>query len=521
MKSIIIRLKKSWLLTLIGLIVLGGGAAYAFFGRNAGEPTEQISVARGSISEEVIVTGKTKPHESVNLAFEKIGKISRTFIDVGDAVVKGQVLAELDKNELLSSLSEAEAQEDAAKAELAELKQGTRPEEIKIQEVKVLNAKTSLEDAKQNLVDKILDAHTKADDALHNAVDQLYSNPRSQNPQISITGFYQKQDLENRRFLAEQLFVQWTASISSLSLASDLSMRASESQTYLISIRSFVDAISVGVNSLTPTVSLSQTTIDGYKADISAARTNINTAITNISAAEEKKRTAESSISLAENELLLKQAGMTAEQIAAQEAAVKQAAAKVTGIRVQLEKMVLRSPIVGLITKQDAKTGEIVGANTPLVSVISTENLEIEANVPEVDIGKVSVGNNVKITLDAFPNESVLGNVSYIDPAETVVDGVVNFKIKIFFAKEDRRFKSGLTANLAIETLRKDNVLIVPQYAVLEKDTGAFVHKEENGTIREIPVIIGIRSKDGRLEIVSGVLEGEKVLNVGIKANGK
>ena len=143
---------------------------------------------------------------------------------------------------------------------------------------------------------------------------------------------------------------------------------------------------------------------------------------------------------------------------------------------------------------------------------------EIEANVPEVDISKIAIHNPVSITLDAIAAEKFSGQVIYMDPAETIIDGVVNYKIKVAFAKLDDRIKSGLTANLAIETLRKKDTLVLPQFAIIEKDSGNFVSKQTADGAQETPVVIGIRGVNNYVEILSGVTEGDRVINVGIKA---
>jgi multidrug efflux pump subunit AcrA (membrane-fusion protein) len=96
----------------------------------------------------------------------------------------------------------------------------------------------------------------------------------------------------------------------------------------------------------------------------------------------------------------------------------------------------------------------------------------------------------------------------------------VNYKTTITFSQNDPKIKSGFTANLKIQTMKKDNVLILPQYAIVENDRGAFVKKMNGGNAgqtTEIPVTLGIRSQNGMVEIIDGVAEGDRVLNVGIK----
>jgi len=177
-----------------------------------------------------------------------------------------------------------------------------------------------------------------------------------------------------------------------------------------------------------------------------------------------------------------------------------------------LEQMVLKSPFAGLITKQDAKLGEIIAANAKLVSVISKDRLEVEANVPEVNIGRVAKDNPVNITLDAFAKENFSGKVYSIEPAETIVDGVVNYKVKIRFDIQEERLKTGLTANLQIETLKKENVLVVPHFVVSEINGRMIAKVWRGGRAEEEAVVLGLRGRDGLVEIISGLREGDEVV---------
>jgi len=80
------------------------------------------------------------------------------------------------------------------------------------------------------------------------------------------------------------------------------------------------------------------------------------------------------------------------------------------------------------------------------------------------------------------------------------------------------RAKSGLTANLAIQSKKKNGVLVLPQYALLEKDNGTFVRRKTATATEEVRVIVGIRDSQGMTEIISGVSEGDEVLNLAVKS---
>src|SRR3989344_792543 len=186
LKKYISFLIKKPILGIAAIAVVAGAIVAIAAGNQAPKP-ELLTVGRGAIAEEVIVTGKVKPATDVDLAFERGGKIARTYVKIGDRVNASQTLAELDRADLLADLAEAEANVDAELAKLAETERGARPEEIAIQEVKVRNAEISVGDGLQNLIDKLKDAYTKSDDAVRNKADQLFNNPRSANPTLNIT----------------------------------------------------------------------------------------------------------------------------------------------------------------------------------------------------------------------------------------------------------------------------------------------------------------------------------------------
>jgi HlyD family secretion protein len=135
--------------------------------------------------------------------------------------------------------------------------------------------------------------------------------------------------------------------------------------------------------------------------------------------------------------------------------------------------------------------------------------MEIEANVSEVNIGKVNVGNKVNITFDAFPANIYTGVVTFVEPGETVVDNVVNYKVHISIEGDVTNLKSGLTSNLRILTDSHDNVLTVPAYAILGDDGKDYLMKVVNDRTEKVEVETGILGSNGRIEILRGINEGE------------
>ena len=564
---------------IISIIVVLGLAVggYFYFGHEKKSEFDTAIAKQGDLVQEVSVTGRVKPASSVNLTFEKSGRVSRVYADVGKQVSAGQTLVVIENADIAAQRLQAEAGVESAKAQLeqyraafetqkaklAELKRGTRPEEIQVQETKVENAKTALADAQknlenvkakatidlQNLHDKIADifrdAHLKADDAVRKQTDEMFDNDDTQYVQLTFlnTNSQAEIDAEWQRQIAGNRLNQWKEEIDSLpSDQNELDQALTASLEHLTIIQSFLNRLMDTINAA---FGISQTTKTTYQTNVNTGRTNVNTAIevinnqkqtiaaqkvlnqNNTTAAEEKLRTAESNLKLEESNLALKKAGIIEEQIAAQEAQVtqaeanivsqqaqiKQAEANVENYQAQIAKTIIRAPISGTVTKQDAKVGEIVSANTPLVSLISASQFEIEANIPEADIAKVKLGNAAKVTLDAYGNDvSFDVKVVAIDPAETIIDGVATYKTTFQFIDKDERVKSGMTANIDISTEKRENVIVIPQRAVITKNGDKIVRVFNDETLKEVKVKTGLRGSDGNIEIIESVSEGDKVI---------
>lgn len=512
----ILIMKKIVIIGSVAIVVLGIVAWIVIASSNKA-PATTITAVIGDISRDVLVTGTTKPADSVDLSFERTGKVSAVYAEIGDKVKAGQVLVELEKADVLAQLAQAQAAVDVQKAQLDELKRGPRPEQVAVYEVTVANAQVSLLQAKKTLFDSLTDAYAKADDAVHNKTDENFSNPRSSNPGLNFetNNAQYKINLLIEKVSIERMLDVWKSEIDLLTVDSDLVDATKKAQSRLTEIKNFLGDLATALNDVLPSY---VTSAAGYKVNVSTARSSIGLATSSLAGSETSLSATMSSLSLAEKNLTLARTGSTKEQISAQMAAVKQAEANLQSIQVSLSKTILRSPIDGVITVYGAKLGQIVSMTTSsLISIISMNKFEVDANIPEVDIGRLSIGQPVKIGFDALSGESFTGTVTEIDPAETIIDGVVNYKIKVALGSTDQRIKSGLTANLAIETSVKKGVVLLPQNAILQNDAGTFVRVPDGKEVKELPVKLGIRGNDGMVEIVSGVAEGDTVLDVGLK----
>lgn len=478
-------LKGIIILIVFALIVVG--SFYYFHGSNN---LTSLVVEKGEIIQTVNTTGQIKGSSEVSLSFDESGRVSQVLAETGDYVSAGQTIATLESGEARANLLAAEAN-------------------LAYEQAKLSDAGVSLSDSRQNLIDKMNDSYTKADDTVHNYIDRFYTNPDGYSPKFGIvfngvhfdtSDYKESYNLYEQRLLVGKKISTWPKNFDKLD-DSQLSTAVLDVKQRLLVVKKLADDVSSVVNSW-EIYDYDYQTVNDFRETVSSARTNINTTINNLTLAEQQYNTAK----------LAASSNNSNNKLSAQEAQIKQAEAQVVMNRAILAKYSIVAPISGTVTKQDAKVGEAVTASTPLVDIISSDHLEIEAKIAEIDIGKIKIGNPVAITIDAFPGEKFSGKVFDIDPAETIVDGIVNYKIKVSIFERDPRLKSGLTSNLSIETSKKVDVLTLPQYAIISNDRGNFVKKQSASSTVEVSVKTGLLGQDGKIEIVSGLNLGDQVL---------
>ena len=292
--------------------------------------------------------------------------------------------------------------------------------------------------------------------------------------------------------------------INNLETTNNVSKKSAE-----LALTAAEDAYDQAVKNLEAVENTADTSIDTYKSAVETAQSNRDIKY----AALEASRAA----------LALKKSGPRGVDLAPLDAQVKSAEAAYNMAVKRLEDSQIIAPANGLITQVNYEVGEQVSsaaltsggiATGSVITMLATDIFNVEVDIPETDIVKISVGDPAEITLDAFGDEIVfVGEVIEVDPAETVIQDVVYYRVsvKIDFTSE-QAVKNGMTANVMIFTDSRDGVIIVPQRSVITKDGKRIIRVFKDGKIEEREPVIGLRGDDGLTEITSGVSENEEVV---------
>ena len=190
----------------------------------------------------------------------------------------------------------------------------------------------------------------------------------------------------------------------------------------------------------------------------------------------------------------------------------------------------ITSPIDGVVLSKSVEEGQTVAAsfNTPELFTIAQDltDMRVIADIDEADIGGVKEGQRVSFTVDAFPDDRFEGMVTQVRQQATTESNVVTYEVVISAPNNDLKLKPGLTANVTIFTLEKNDVLAVPSKALRFMPNEALL--KEGQKIEDVEARTKVWTMEGNTfkahavetgttnglmtEILSGIGEGTDVL---------
>lgn len=543
-------LKKKWII--FGLVIVVILISAVFFNKNGQEaPYVTAKAVVQDIKQTVEVTGQVESADDIDLNFLRSGIIYNISAKVGQKVTAGQTLASLKAGDVSSQVADARAAVAIAESDLHEVLAGLSAEDLDVLKEEVvaaevayqtaLDALSDLEETKNQEIDSLIaigsnilnDKPAQAqyaldivDDAIMDSDAGYYLYVLNQATFLDARLKYNaaKESLDD--FLAnfnpsfnteksvllnslDSLEDVLSKTLFSLNTAFDTMAVAVENSEYPASvIASFKTSLNTQSTVISTAISSVQTAASNLRSKDIYYQTQINTANNNIASAS-------ANLSLSKARLKSKEAPPRDFEIEAAKANVRRAQATLNRYLSDLSETVIKAPVDGTITKVNFNAGESSSLSEAVISMIGESKLQIEVNVPESDITKITVGDSVEITLDAFSSlEKFAGVVTFIDPASTIINDVTYYNVKVDFNEPQEKIKSGMTADLTILTDQKNSVLTVASRAIVIRDGLQYVQILQGETLVERQVTTGLKSDDGMTEVISGVSEGEDIITL-------
>jgi HlyD family secretion protein len=417
---------------------------------------DTYTVQKGSIIQTVTSSGSVDSSDTKNYSLSVAGEVLKS-LKKGQYFKKGDILIEVsnDRTQILARQAE---------------------ESLK-------TAETSIEIAKIN--------YQNARNANHVAV-QLSQSSAATAEQATLNAF---KTMEDANILAD-------ASIASAATAVD------SANAYLTDIKSAALVPDYQVTAAQNNVSGAESQYDqaqesarsqtdaaagAYEQALNNQSTNYWSNLNSLQTAQAQMKITQKNIEQAENQLALSRINL---ELAA----------------LDIGKNKLTAPYDGIVLASNFSNGVYAGPG-PAISIISSI-FEVKSDINETDISKVKIGQDVVITLDAFPEQNFLGKVSSIAPISKNIAGIITFEVTVI--PDDNKnpsFMYGISANLEIATLKIENVLLVPADSVYEENGKKYVDTVDSAAdnaFKKTEVTTGASDYDNT-EILTGLKEGDVI----------
>jgi HlyD family secretion protein len=269
------------------------------------------------------------------------------------------------------------------------------------------------------------------------------------------------------------------------------------------------------------------------QADVAQYRASYASAQANLSSAEARLVNAEKSFArtkiLADKDLIAKAELDAAEsnrdvaraQVKASEASVAQSRAALAKAEKNLKETKIYSPVDGVVIAKNVDEGQTVAASyqTPSIAVIAKDlsQMQVQVNVDEADIGGVFKGQRARFTVDAYPNDEFEGSVTQIRLSPVISSNVVTYVVIAKVANNNGKLMPGMTANVSLISVEKDDVLMVPNSAFRFKPVGDDAQNRgrpepRRSNVAEIQkpavYLLGKDNKPVKAEVARGISDG-------------
>ena len=235
--------------------------------------------------------------------------------------------------------------------------------------------------------------------------------------------------------------------------------------------------------------------------------------------AEATWRSAYTAYQQAQRSLEQLQAGVSAEKVQQQELQVALAELRLDRARRALSDTIIRAPYDGVIGEVYVSPGSHVRPRDLAFVIVDDSAVFLDVTIDEIDIGRISVGQQAQVTLDAYPQAPFTATVASVAPAMADVSGVSGlaaYQVRLQLEPHEKlRILDGMTASVVIQTETLHDVLLCPLWAIrTDQTTGEiYTYRYEGQQVQRTPIVVGERD-DTYAQILDGLKEGDLVVSI-------
>lgn len=519
----------------IGVLVVAA-AGYAYFGRG-GEKAPEIEyryaeVKTGELLRSISATGQVVALTKVDVKSQAGGKVVQLAVDEGSIVKKGDLIALIDPEDTQTLFEQASADLQGANARAG---QAEKTLAIQIAQAKndVDDARAALDIAKARQRRAALEARRQpslTSSAVASATAALATAEANLYRMRSVTVLQMKRDAEANLKQAE---AQRENALANLKRQEELEKKGYVPGANVDQAKATAEAARTGYtialqrtstidNEIQAMLRAQEKTVEQARANLDQANANTaqdDIARTSLVEAERAVVAAEVALRRAlDNQM---QVEVRRNEVLAAKAATVRNQVSVRNAKTQLDNTTVLAPRDGVVTMKYLEEGTIIppgtsvfAEGTSIVQLSDVTKLYVECAVDEADIASVKVGQKVRIVTEAYPGQTLMGEVERVNPAAQTEQNITAVKARVRVLPGAKvNVLPGMNATCEFITMEKKDILVVPSQAI-KRDGGKTTVKVKGADpkkpeVRE--VVLGENGNEG-VEIISGLKAGDQVV---------
>src|SRR6476661_7217297 len=497
--------------------------------------TMTVPVEAQNLTVRITSSGTVQPVQRVNLSPKGSGRIAELFVEQGDRVEAGQIVARMESRDVEAQLQQAKAREASARAKLAKIEAGNRSEDIASARARLEQAQASLAQVQAgSRVEEVAGARARLQQT-QAGLQRLRAGSRVEEVSQARARLAQAQArlADAQTGSVKQEIAQAQTQIDSSKAEAELTAQRVQRNRPLVEegalAKDKLDELIKEHRTAQAKLIESQRRLQQLQESRESQIQQLQAAVQveqqalkqlqNGTRSEEIAQ-AEAEVAEAKSKLAAQENGSRPEEIAQARAELAEAQAQVRFQEVQLEDTKVRAPFAGVITQRYAIQGAFVTPATSAseaTSATSTsivalaKEVEVLAKVPEADISQIKPGQVVEIVADAYPDKVFKGGVKLIAPEAVKERDVTLFQVRVALDTGKDVLQSGMNVDLRFVGQKLSNALVVPTVAIVTNkgQTGVLVPDEKQQPNFK-PVTVG-STIGNKIQILEGVKAGDRV----------
>ncbi len=528
--------KRRWRFRIIVAVVIIAAIGLFVYMKMAGrdEPIIRTAVVeRGTVTASVSANGVLQPLTTVQVKSNVGGQVVSLAVDEGDVVKPGQLIAKIDPTDSVTAYDQSQADLAASVSKVQQAQQQLAMQHTQ-NTAQIASARQALESAKTRLLQaqeqaKVQPVLTQAalkqarnsyegamatlDQTRNALIPQKLASTQSSYDQARANCVIAEKDFSRQKELLAKGYVAKSLLETSEAKYQVAQAQLDTAKNKLDTIKSETDQ---DLRSAQARVEQAKGALDNANANTIQDKLKVQEVLAAQATVKQSEAALQVAIAATHNDAIRKGDVIQAN------AQVTRSQASFDNAKTQLNYTTVVAPRAGIVTKKYVEAGSIVtagkssfsgtGSGVGIVDIADVSRMFALVSVDETDIASIEIGQDVDVTVEAYPDELFTGKVTKIAPQSVTDQNVTTIPVTVEIDLPDQRLKPGMNVTCGFITGRVEDVMMAPNEAVEETDNGSVVTViDKTGKQTKVKVEVGLMGSDST-EIKKGLKEGDKIV---------